>query len=323
MSSHSRIALLTFNLDGGGAERVMVTLANSFHRAGHPIDLLCIQATGPYLREVNDGINVIDLASRRLTFALPALVRYLRRVRPKALLSTMGSVNIVAAVAHRLARVATRLVVREAINPSAENRASWMAGHSPIATLRRWAYQSADLVVAPSQGVATDLVANVGLEESHVTVISNPLDIDRIEELSREPAEHLLCVPPATPVVVGIGRLSAQKDFATLIQAFARLRGRERAVLLLLGEGEERASLERLSADLDVTHLTIMPGFVENPFAYLRRSAVYVPVVQIRGPSEHAAPGPRGRDAGCCHRLSKRAKRSAGGRPVGTACSGG
>jgi glycosyltransferase involved in cell wall biosynthesis len=70
--------------------------------------------------------------------------------------------------------------------------------------------------------------------------------------------------------------LSPQKDFPTLIRAFAELRNQQPARLVILGEGRERRALEALIAELGLVDLVWMPGSVANPHAYVSRAALYV-----------------------------------------------
>jgi len=77
-------------------------------------------------------------------------------------------------------------------------------------------------------------------------------------------------------VLLGVGRLVMQKDFPTLIQAFALVRQRCPARLTILGEGEKRPQLEALVRELGLEAEVSLPGFVQNPYAYMARSAVFV-----------------------------------------------
>jgi len=122
----NKVALFLPSLRGGGAERVMVNLARGFSEKGLDVDLVLAKAEGPYLSQVPPVVRVIDLHSSRVLASLPHLVRYLRRERPQALLSTLDHANIVALWARKLARVPNRLVVRVASNlsQSASNASS-------------------------------------------------------------------------------------------------------------------------------------------------------------------------------------------------------
>ena len=73
---------------GGGAERAMLTLATAFSDRGVGVDLVLVKAEGEYMDMVPDGVRVVDLDSRRTLTAIPKFLRYVRRERPVALLST-------------------------------------------------------------------------------------------------------------------------------------------------------------------------------------------------------------------------------------------
>jgi glycosyltransferase involved in cell wall biosynthesis len=70
--------------------------------------------------------------------------------------------------------------------------------------------------------------------------------------------------------------LTRQKDFPTLVRAFAQLRHHMPCRLMILGEGEERASLEALAASTNFRDDIALPGFVENPYKYLSRASLFV-----------------------------------------------
>ncbi len=108
-----RLAIFLPTLHGGGAERVMVTLANVIAARGFAVDLVLASAKGPYLKDVLPAVRIVDLKAGRVIKALLPLIRYLRRERPQAMLSAMGHANVVALLARKLARVPTRVVVSE------------------------------------------------------------------------------------------------------------------------------------------------------------------------------------------------------------------
>jgi glycosyltransferase involved in cell wall biosynthesis len=269
-----RIAVFVPDLHGGGAERVMVALANRWRRFGLHVDLVLQKAVGTYLKDVAPDVNIVDMNVRRLLFCVGPLTRYLRKARPDALLATPSSANIVALVAWALANVPARVVVREAITATVEDAAGHGIRAGVIARLRGHVYRRAAHVVAPSVGVAKDLVQNVGIPPELITVIPNPVDVERIHRLASEPVQDP-ALREGVKLIIGAGRLDPQKDFATLIRAFAKLK-RSDSVLVLLGEGPERADLARLAVDLGVAQNVLIPGFKDNPFPYLRRAAVFV-----------------------------------------------
>jgi glycosyltransferase involved in cell wall biosynthesis len=173
-------------------------------------------------------------------------------------------------------------VVRETSTPSiiaarARTWTNWLQ-----LALVRALYRFADHIIAPSEGVRNDLTATLHLPVRMVHVIRNPVSFDLIDRQGAEPVAHPLFVEPAAPVILGVGRLSRQKDFATLIHAFSSVRRTTVAKLVILGDGEQRGDLEDLVERLGLLDDVLFAGFVENPYAYLSRSSVYV----LSSPSE-------------------------------------
>lgn len=271
-----RIALYVPSMQGGGAERVMLTLAHGFAARGLAVDLVLASAEGPYLKEVAEAVRVVDLRCRRVISSLAHLVRYLRRERPRAMLSALGYANVVAVWARELARVPTRLVVSEHANLSLTHRYARTIRERLMPALIRRAYRRADGVVAVSGGVADDLAAVIGFPRERIKVVYNPVFTDELLRLSRMPLQHPWIEKKARPVVLSIGRLAEEKDFPTLLRAFARLRAKRPVRLVILGEGQLRAQLEALVANLGLIEDVAMPGFVDNPFAWMRHADLLV-----------------------------------------------
>jgi glycosyltransferase involved in cell wall biosynthesis len=276
MNSTRHIAIYLPSLRGGGAERIMVTLANAFAERGFKTDLVLAKAEGPYLNDVSERVRVVDLGASRVATSLPALVRYLRRERPDAMLSALNHANVIALLAKRLAWVKTRLVVseRNSLTSSLVHATSWRSGL--VGHLMRWTYPWADGVIAVSNGVADDLAATIGLSRDRIDFVYNPINPSAVLQLAEQPFQHPWFAPGEPPVVLGVGRLTAQKDFATLIRAFAQLRAHHHVRLVILGEGELRPDLQSLVAELTLSEDVLIPGFVENPFVWMRQAAVFV-----------------------------------------------
>lgn len=264
-------------LEGGGAERAMLHLAQGLAERGVKTDLVIAQAEGAYLKQLPEQVRLIDLQSRFpvvLSKTL-ALRRYLQQEQPDVLLSALDILGS-APWAQRLAGVSTRIVMCVQTHLSQQFR-----DHQPntIGKVRphfvRWFYAWADGIVAASQGVADDLAAMAKLPVEQVQVIYNPVITPQMVAKMQEPLDHPWFAADAPPVILGVGRLVSQKDFFTLIKAFAQVRQRSLARLMILGEGEQRPQLEALINELGLSADVALPGFVENPYAYMANSAVF------------------------------------------------
>ncbi len=275
-NASGRLALFIPSLNGGGAERVIVSLANGFARQGIEVDLVLVKKAGVYLPQVDPGVRIIDLQGRRALTSLFALAAYLRRERPRAMLSAMNYVNVVAIWARFLSGGGTRLVISEHANLSQAVADT----QGPIAKVLPWlmkkSYARADAIVAVSDGVADDLSATLGYARDTVSTCHNPIETVELAARSREALLHPWFAPGEPPVVIGVGRLSREKDFPMLIDAFHQLRRSTRARLVILGEGGERPLLESLKDASPYHDDILLAGFQGNPYNWMRRASVFV-----------------------------------------------
>jgi glycosyltransferase involved in cell wall biosynthesis len=218
----------------------------------------------------------VDLNASRVLTSLPALVRYLRQKQPEALLSALDYANVVAIWARRLAGIPSRVLVNEQNTISRSARNSARRRQRVVPRLVQRFYPWADYVIGNSQGVATDLSQVTGLPPERIIILHNPVVTPEVRKKAQAPLSHPWFEAGQPPVVLAVGRLTKQKDFPTLIRAFSQVR-RDRPVrLLILGEGPDRPALEALVNHLGLQHDIAMPGFVENPYAYMSRASLYV-----------------------------------------------
>jgi glycosyltransferase involved in cell wall biosynthesis len=109
-----------------------------------------------------------------------------------------------------------------------------------------------------------------------VEVVYNPVITPAMLAHSNQPPDHSWFTPDQPPVILGVGRLTRQKDFATLVRAFAEVRRCRQSRLMILGEGEEQRRLEVLARELGVADDVAVPGFRENVMSYLAASELFV-----------------------------------------------
>jgi len=268
------LALFLPSLAGGGAERVVVDLATTLAAAGHRVELVLADRSGPFLSDVPASVPIVDLRAGRVAAALPALVRYLRGRRPHAMLATLEHANVVALLAARFAP-GVRVVVREA-NTAPLDLGSDGGRGRVVGWLMRRLYPRAHRVVAVSEGVARAVRDGLGVPADNVVVIGNPVVTPRVLAGAGRAPAHPWFHDGGPPVVLGVGRLEPQKGFDVLLRAFAAARGRRPCRLLILGEGGRRPELEALAVDLGVVDAVAMPGFDPDPFPALASAGAFV-----------------------------------------------
>lgn len=271
-----RIALFVPSLRGGGAERVMVNLAVKFCERSLPVDLVLLSANGPYLAGLPSELRIVNLQSGRLLTGLPKLVAYLKRERPAMMLSAMKHANVTLLLAALLAGTGVPVIISE------HSTATVSLGLNPgiksfvLRLLMKWLYPVAYHVVAVSVGVAEDLRQLLRLDARHVSVIYNPIVDMKLLSLIEQPVFHPWLVEKTLPVVLSAGRLTAAKDLETLLRAFSLARQQRPMRLLILGEGELRGKLEAMVKRLGLAEDVALPGFIDNPYAYIRHADVFV-----------------------------------------------
>ncbi len=288
------IAIFTYALTWGGAQRRTVTLANSFAERGHRVDLVVIRSQGALNHELSPAVRLVGLDRHPIaglaarvttqrgaqTFScIPALARYLRRERPDVLLSSASHVNLVALLGWRLAWRPMPIVLR-ASNFPAGNLKMWPPVQRTIRRYLRWLaarlYPWADAVIAVSDGVADEVSRLTGMKRSRLTTIYNPVVTSELIRNSKAPVDHPWFAPGSPPVILSAGRLTIQKDYPTLLRAFARVRTAAPARLIILGEGTQRKKLEAMAERLGIESDVLLPGFVDNTVAWMARASVFV-----------------------------------------------
>lgn len=312
-----RIAFLLDSLTGGGAEKVILELAGGFASAGYTVDLLVCKMVGALQNKVPSNVKLIHLDSVSSlrgalcayradpgclrpvmatlvrvgkvpgTFkSLPAVIEYLRTNQPEALLSALPKSNIIAVLAGQYYGGSTRIAVGVHTHYSAVSRLEEERNEindSYMLDMMRRYYRRADVVIAVSHAAEKDACEYLRLPQDHVTAVYNPVATRDICELREAALEHPWFEPGGIPVILGIGRFVAVKDFPLLLDAFARVRQKREVRLVLLGgdftsdeQGYLQKALFEQAERLGVARDLDMPGFVENPFAYLSRAAVFV-----------------------------------------------
>lgn len=262
------------SMRGGGAERIFVNLANGLSKKGFKVGLVLAQKEGPYLKDISNNVNIVDLKSSRIIKSLFPLTKYLKKESPDVLISTLTHVNLISIGAKIISKSSAKLLIRQAINyriPSNKVRL----------VLERNLFKRADHVIAVSNGVKDSLVEKLGIPDKKIRVIYNPVFKQEIIDKSKESVNHPF-FKENQKIILGVGRLSRQKDFTTLIKAFNRIKT-DSIKLIILGEGRDREELEKLLTEMGLEKYVSMPGFVENPYAYMAKADVFVLSSKIEG----------------------------------------
>ena len=206
------------------------------------------------------------LASTSLPRWAAATAAYLDRERPDALLAMLIPSVAAATMAARAARHRVRIV--GTLNNAMKSR-RWL-------NRARRSYPNVDAAVGISRGVASELSEAAGVPADRVHTIYNPVVSEALVQNSDQPTGHPWLDNPGPRVVLAVGRLNKQKDFSTLLTAFAKLLDRCPAHLIVLGKGRLRPVLVSQAKELRIAEHVDFPGFVQNPHAFMAKANLFV-----------------------------------------------
>jgi len=286
-----KIGIFFYGLTGGGATRRLVSLAQGFVEEGHQVELVLINPEGPLKEEVlSSEIKIRSLAipfpwsfgKRRLKIkgALKPLSRYLRRP-PEIFLSGANHAHLVALKAWQNAGRPCPLVLRLSNHLSGSMRWEKSLVKRLFNPLKKYKvkkyYPRANFWIAVSRSILEDALSFIEYPSARTRVIYNPIPVEEIREKSRQEPSHPWLREKRWPVILGAGRLSPQKDFSTLLRAFALARKKQKDLrLVILGEGKERPKLLKLAKKLKVADSFSLPGFTPNPWSFMARADLFV-----------------------------------------------
>jgi glycosyltransferase involved in cell wall biosynthesis len=224
----------------------------------------------------------VTKASATLPY-FPDLVRYLSNEEPFAIYAASAHMNLEASIARKQAGATGRLILSDHIFLAAGHPLVRGLSRFYLPPLLRRAYESATATVAVSDGVGDDVAARTGLARDRIITIYNPAVTPQLLNQAEEPLDHPWFQPGEPPVILGAGRLGQAKDFPNLIRAFSRVRKKRPVRLVILGEAKHPkktakrcAQLMALADELGVAADVELPGFIQNPYRYMRHAGVFV-----------------------------------------------
>ncbi len=272
------VAFLLPDLKGGGAQKMLINLANWFARRGHQCDLILFNGEGIYGDLIADEVRVCQFNKRRAFQAVPELVKYLKQQQPDVLLSALYYVNVLALISKVLCRQCpTKLVLSE------RNHLSQSLKRLPLLKRMFWKgvigrlYPLSDSIVGISDGVCDDLKTYLPRSvHKKIKTIYNPVITDESHKALQEDID-LVFPKDCSLKLITSGRLVPQKDYPTLLRAFSLYRQKDKkAHLVILGVGYLEDTLKELCRTLNIENNVSFVGFVNNPLAYLKQADVFL-----------------------------------------------
>lgn len=262
MSEYPTLLLIGPHLRSGGSARVLCAIAHGLHQAGYTVHVACLTEDDTDA-SMADGIHVHPLgASRVLTSALP-LLRLIRTLRPDAIFSSIVHVNLLVLAMRPLFPRATRVLIRHN---------AVLAGSEHPRFLRRL-YPRADAVICQTSAMRADFIRLFGTS-CNLRVVPNPTAISAA--LLHPPSDATPFTGPG-PHLLAMGRLSREKGFDLLLEAFVTVRAMfSTAELRILGDGSQLAGLRALAYALGIASHVHFEGQVADPVRWLAHATLFV-----------------------------------------------
>jgi len=266
-----RVLFIAKRVVGGGAERVMTILMRHLNRFLFEPHLLTISIDA-YRQDIPEDVVIHKLRARELRWVVPQLASTVRHVHPQVVLSTLTEANVAVLLASLFFQSDTKVIVREAFNPS-DMLNHLLAFPFPWRLAYRYLYPHADAIVCQSRSMQADVLRNVPISPHKVCHIYNGVDASLIEQRAGGPSPY----PAGGPNLLAAGRLCPQKNFSLLLDSFALIRAScAGARLTIIGTGPDEMLLKRRARELHVEDAVIFAGFQDNPFLYYRHADLYL-----------------------------------------------
>lgn len=271
-----RILFLTNNLSGGGAERVLVNLANCMAENGHDITLRVLTNTGDNRKNLSDKVRyefVFNKGFRGINFLhlLPKKWIYEKVAH--------GSFDVIVVYLHG---VLTKII---SYAPKCQKTVAYLHANmekSPfIKSLGskeniQKCFKNYDRIVSVSRDVQDSFIRVSGINDSRLVVKYNTFDVDKIKMLASESIENKFKDKQGISICT-VGKLEAVKGHKRLLSVMKRLiENKLLAQLTIVGDGPLKIELQEYIKDNNLKNYVSLVGFDTNPYKYVAKSDLFV-----------------------------------------------
>jgi glycosyltransferase involved in cell wall biosynthesis len=265
MNKKISVIFILPDLETGGAERIVTTIANHLSRDRFEPKILLLRKQGGYLDFLKKDVEIIDIDTERIRHSLKPILKEIYRRKPDIVFSGFGEVNAYLSMFIKLFPK-VKFIARET------NVVSQHVTKKEIKFFYNF-YNNYQQIIAQSDDMMNDLIDNFKINRSKIIKINNPVDFDFIEEklkISHKPESFKYNYKN----VVAIGNLSARKGFDNLLKVFSRLKN-EKIILHILGDGKDREILHQMKDFLGLKNV-VFHGKQENPYEFLKYADLFI-----------------------------------------------
>lgn len=252
-------------METGGAERIVMTLANHLPREIFQPKIMLLRKEGGYLKLLKDDVEIIDLKTQRIRNGLFPILKAIKKQKPDIVFSGFGEVNAYLSLFIRLFPN-SKFVARET------NVVSKHVTRKEIRFFYKF-YNNYQKIICQSDDMKMDLINHFSIRQEKIIKINNPVDFHSISEHLTEVSSPYINYGDYLHVVA-IGNLSSRKGFDNLLKVFTYLRS-EKIMLHLVGNGRDRELLEEMKKTLQLENV-LFHGQQPNPYQFLKYADLFV-----------------------------------------------
>tara|TARA_B100000212_G_scaffold317287_1_gene272815 strand:+ start:11596 stop:12708 length:1113 start_codon:yes stop_codon:yes gene_type:complete len=275
MKNKGDIYIVTPSFAGGGAEFIAISVANYYHNIGLNVNVICFKKKGPFLKQLNEKIQVIDFDNDSLLNILFKLIKFFKSKSNARVISTVRISNILTGISSYLLPKNNCKFLFLEVNTYTKILKANKYKKFIWRLLIFISYRKANILVACSKDVLNQL--KFFIKNKFIHKVGNPSLDPNFRKLKNKKTNHPWIKDKKYKVLLNMGRLHSQKNQKFLIRAMPFLIAEDRNIrLIIMGSGEKRKDLENLVKSINMTKYVDIIGFQQNPYPFLKGSDLFV-----------------------------------------------
>lgn len=257
------------DLEGGGAERVTLTIIEQLDKTIFDVYLVLGKKNGDLENQLPKNIHIVSLNVHKTLFAFIPLLKQCRKIKPLILFSSLSRANILLICISKFLR-SSITIIRE---PNTPNNQIKLLPKSTMAGIKYF-YPKADYVIAQTEDMRIEMIKHYKIKPHKIYTLTNPLNTLLIDDLTNG---KISPYPKGSINIVAIGSLIKRKGFDVLIKSFKQINYEyNNTNLYILGKGVERENLQQLAAQYDLYKKIHFEGFQQNPYPYIKYADYFI-----------------------------------------------
>lgn len=278
-----KVLFILDDLGGGGAERVFVNIANGFAANRIKTEFLLGRKRGVYLNILNPAIPVSEVGGNSLLAYLRSFPSFFRKGNYTHIFTATQYTSAAAIAAKKITKVPALIYLTHHYSLAAKKEFRHIKGYLLLKSILFTITPFADKIIAVSKGSLEWLKNFTHHKLPQGTFIHNPVFDDSIYLRADEEVNFPVDITGKT-ILLNIGRLTPEKDHATLVKAFSIYqKGNPAALLFILGSGPLKATLQAMINEYGLDKTAFLVGFEENPYKWIAKCDVLISASKYEG----------------------------------------